>query len=92
VVYDLRAETRQVIRGGALLCCTALLAAACGPPIEARHVGARPARRVVASNALTTGEISRRTNNLLSSTCKRHENATPMTTIIRSGVRSSSAR
>ena len=54
-----------MIRGVALLCCTALGAAACAPPIEARHVDARRARRVVASNALTTGEISRRTHNLL---------------------------
>jgi hypothetical protein len=54
-----------VTRGIALLCAAALAAAACSAPIEARHVGARRARRVVASNALTSGEISRRTGNLL---------------------------
>jgi pimeloyl-ACP methyl ester carboxylesterase len=54
-----------VIRRVALLCCAVLAATACGPPIEVRHVSARRARQVVASNALTTGEISRRTQNLL---------------------------
>jgi len=52
-------------RFAALLCCTAVLAAACAPPFEVRHVSAREARRAVASNALTTGGISRRTDNLL---------------------------
>ena len=54
-----------MIRRVALLCCTAVVAAACTPLIEARRVGPRRARQVVASNALTTGEISRRTRNLL---------------------------
>jgi len=54
-----------VIRRIALLSCAALIAAACTPPIRARHVDARKDRRVVASNALTTGKISRRTGNLL---------------------------
>jgi pimeloyl-ACP methyl ester carboxylesterase len=54
-----------VIRGAALVCCLGLVATACAPPIEARRVGAREARQVVASNALTTGKISRRTGNLL---------------------------
>jgi triacylglycerol esterase/lipase EstA (alpha/beta hydrolase family) len=55
-----------VICRAALLCCIALVAApACGPPIKVRHVEARDARRVVASNALTSGKISRRTHNLL---------------------------
>ena len=49
----------------ALLCCTGLLATACAPPFQARHVSAREARKQVTSNALTTGEISRRTHNLL---------------------------
>jgi len=54
-----------VIRGAAFLCCAGLVAAGCRAPIEARHVDARQARRVVASNALTSGGISRRTHNLL---------------------------
>src|SRR5580765_5012706 len=62
---DLGPEAGQVIRRVALLCCAVLAATACGPPIEVRHVSARRARQIVASNALTTGEISRRTQNLL---------------------------
>jgi len=54
-----------VIRRVTLLCCAVLIATACAPPIQVRHVGARRGRQVVASNALTTGEISRRTRNLL---------------------------
>ena len=54
-----------MIRLAAFFCCATLVATACSPPIQAKHVGAREARRVVASSALTTGEISRRTNNVL---------------------------
>jgi pimeloyl-ACP methyl ester carboxylesterase len=54
-----------VIRAVALLCCAGLVATACAPPIEARRVDARRVRQIVASNALTSGKISRRTHNLL---------------------------
>ena len=52
------------VRSAALIG-TAVLAAACGPPFEARHVSARQARRAAVSNVLTSGDISRRTHNLL---------------------------
>ena len=55
----------MIRRGLALLCCTAFVATGCAPLFEARHVDARRARQVVASNALTTGKVSRRTRNLL---------------------------
>ena len=54
-----------MIRRVALLCCAVLVATACVPPIEVRHVSARRARQVVVSSALTSGKISRPTGNLL---------------------------
>ena len=54
-----------MIRRVTLFCSAVLIATACAPPIEVRNVGARRARQVVASNTLTTGEISRHTRNLL---------------------------
>ncbi|HSV06039.1 MAG TPA: hypothetical protein VLI07_05980 [Candidatus Binatus sp.] len=53
------------VRLAALVCCTAVFAAACSPPFQAVHVGARRARRAATSNVLTSGDISRRTHNLL---------------------------
>jgi pimeloyl-ACP methyl ester carboxylesterase len=53
------------MRGTALLCCAVLLAIGCAPPIEARRVDARRARRVLARNTLTSDQVSRHTHNLL---------------------------
>jgi triacylglycerol esterase/lipase EstA (alpha/beta hydrolase family) len=54
----------SVRRAIALVACALVLASACAPPISVRHDPAG-ARRLVASNVLTTGELSRRTRNLL---------------------------
>src|SRR5262249_34589052 len=48
----------------ALLVWGLVLVSACGQPITVRH-DAAGAQRLVASNVFTTGEISRRTRNLL---------------------------